>query len=65
MLMVERYEQLLGTIDMFAMLPQENRVLLLKDSSEIVLGKKERLYEPGSFVRGIYIVLEGVLRETM
>jgi len=40
-------------------------VLLLKDSTEITLAKKQRLYEPASLIKGVYVVLEGVLRETI
>lgn len=65
LVMIEKYLQLLSTVEIFADLPEENRILLLKDAVELNLNKRERLYEPGSLVRGIYLILEGMLRETI
>lgn len=46
-------------------LDKSKRILLLKDAKELVVAKGQKLFEAGDIVKGIYIVVEGVLRETM
>lgn len=62
LLMVEIYSDLLASTELFLGLERDNLTMLLKDAKEIELAKKERLYEPGSLVRGVYLVIEGTLR---